>query len=131
MNLLNNKAKLEVILHLRATKNKIDVRHGKCRFNYKCQCNAVHEAINKKQSRVAMCMYIDGDYPIIHFVNVSKKGKFKDNTLGNWATNYEFFFIKYVDDVDYFNINDVFNSYSKELRNQLSFFTRLLSDIEF
>lgn len=131
MNLLNNKAKLEVILHLRATKNKIDVRPGKCRFNYKCQCNAVHEAINKKQSRVAMCMYIDGDYPIIHFVNVSKKGKFKDNTLGNWATNYEFFFIKYVDDVDYFNINDVFNSYSKELRNQLSFFTRLLSDIEF
>lgn len=131
MKLLNDKAKLEIISHLRATKNKIDVRAGKCRFNYKCQCNAVHEAINKKQDRVAMCMYIDGNYPIIHFVNVSKKGKFTDNTLGNWVQEYEFFLIKYIDKVDYFNIDDVFTDYRKEIRKQLTFFTKLMSDVEF
>jgi hypothetical protein len=131
MKLLNRKAKLEVISYLRATKNKMDVRAGKCRFNYKCQCNSVHEAINKKHDKIAMCVYISGDYPIIHFVNVNKKGKFTDNTLGNWVKNYEFFFIKYVDDVDYFNVDDVFTKYRKELRRQLTFFTRLMSDVEF
>lgn len=131
MNFLNHKAQLEIICHLRATKDKIDVRPGKCRFNYRCQNNAVHEAINLHQDKVAMCVYIDEGYPIIHFVNVSRKGIFTDNTLGNWAPNYEFFLIKYVDSVDYFNINDVFLSYRKELRRKLTFFTRLFSDINF
>lgn len=131
MKLLNNKAKKEIINYLRATKNKIDVHPGKCRFNYMCHKNAVHEAINKKQDKVAMCIYIDDDYPIIHFINISKKGKYVDNTLGNWAENYEYFIIKHIDKVDYFNIDDVFISYRKELWNKLSFFTKLMSDIEF
>ncbi|MCK5017295.1 MAG: hypothetical protein KAS32_09490 [Candidatus Peribacteraceae bacterium] len=131
MKLLNDKARLETISHIRATKNKIGVRSGKCRFNYRCQYNAVHEAINKKQKRIAMCVYFDEDYPVIHFVNVNKKGKFTDNTLGNWAQQYEYFLIKYIDDVDYFNIDNVFIKYRKELKKQLSFFTSLFSDVEF
>jgi hypothetical protein len=131
MKVFDYKAKEEIISYLRATKNKIDVIPGKCRFNYKCQMNSVHEAINKKHKRIAMCVYIDGDYPIIHFINVTNKGKFIDNTLGNWATEYEYFLIKYIDDVDYFNINDVFLEYRKQLRRRLSFFTRAFSKIYF
>jgi len=127
----NKKAKEEIITYLRGTKNKIDVGAGKCRFNYQCHNNAVHDAINNKHKKIAMCIYLDGDYPIIHFINVSKKGKFTDNTLGNWATQYEYFLIKYIDDVDYFTVNDVFAQYRKQLRKQLSFLTRTFSDIEF
>ena len=131
MEILNNKANSEVINYLRGTKDKIAVQPGKCRFNNRCQYNAVHEAINKKEKRVAMCMYLDGNEPIIHFLNVSEKGKFTDNTLGNWANNYEYFLIKYIDDVDYFIIDDVFTSYRKEINKQLSFFTRLMSNVIF
>lgn len=131
MNILNNKANSEVINYLRGTKDKIGVLPGKGRFNYKCHFNAVHEAINKKEKRVAMCMLINGEYPGIHFVNVNKDGEFTDNTLGNWVENYEYFLIKYIDDVDYFNIDDVFISYQKELRKKLSFFTRIMSNVEF
>ena len=129
--MLDERAKREVINHLRATKNKIAVRSGKCRFNYKCQLNSVHEAINKKEKRIAMCVYIDFGQPIIHFINVTKKGKFTDNTLGNWASQYEYFFIKYIDDIDYFEVNSVFLKYRKELRKKLSLFTRVFSSIDF
>lgn len=131
MKIFDERAKAEIIDYLRATKNKIPVKAGKCRFNYRCQMNAVNDAINKGQDKVAMCVYIDNGYPIIHFVNVNKKGEFTDNTLGNWVETYEYFFIKFIDRVDYFTINDVFDNYITELKKRLSFFNRYLSNIRF
>ena len=126
MKIFEERANAEIISHLRGTKNKMDVKAGKCRFNYRCQMNAVNDAITQGHNKVAMCVYIDEGYPIMHFVNVNKKGVFTDNTLGNWAVNYEYFFIKYIDDVDFFTINDVLIDYRVELKKQLGFFNRLL-----
>jgi hypothetical protein len=128
---MNQKANLEIIQYLRGSKNKIDVKSGACRYNQRCQYNSVHEAIEKSEDKVAMCMCVNEDYTMIHFVNVDSEGVFTDNTLGHWSKEYEYFFIKYIDSVDFFNIDDVFVSYRKELRKKLSFWTRLLSSVEF
>lgn len=83
-----------------ATYEKVSVSPGACRWNYKCQINAVHEALTNGQEQIAMCVYIDGGCPIIHFVNSNPKAKagrkLIDNTLGQWATRYNFYFVKYV-----------------------------------
>ena len=131
MKKFDKRAKKEIIDYLRGTKDRIEVKPGKCRYNFRCQYNAVHEAIEQKQKRIAMAMYIDEGYPIIHFLNVDRRGKFIDNTLGHWSTQNEYFFIKYIDEVDYFKVDSIFTSYRKELQRKLTFFTRLFSDIQF
>jgi len=131
MKLLNNKANTEVVNMVRATKNKINIISGNGMFNARCHENAVHAAIGNKDKKIAMCVCVDGDFTMIHFVNVDSDGVFTDNTLGYFSGEYEYFLIKYIDDVDFFNIHDIFKSYRKEIRKGLSFIVRLLSNIEF
>lgn len=107
---------------------RIDVKGGNCRFNYKCHLNTVHEAIENKQNKLAMCIYMDDDYPIIHFVNCNKD-EFIDNTLGHWATQYDYYLIKYIEKKDFFNIVKIFLQYRQELRNKLGIL-RILTNIK-
>lgn len=131
MHILDNKAKKEIINHLIATKDEIEVNPGRCRYNFRCQYNSVHEAISEKHNKIALCMYIDGDYPIVHFINVDNNGVFIDNTLGHWVQNYKFFLIKYIENHDFFNVDKYFDAYRLELQKVLSTSTRIFSNIEF
>lgn len=128
--ILNELAKKEIIKYVKENRKLIKVRGGKCRYNYRCQNNAVHEAIENNEKKIAMCIYIHNDYPIIHFINVNKKGKFIDNTLGHWCTQYDYYLIRYIEKSDFFKVGEIFDLYRIELRNKLRFFTKLLSNIE-
>ena len=128
----NNKAEKVIYNKIISNHEQIEVVSGKCRYNFRCSFNAVHDAIKKKHKNIAMVMYIHKDTLdcIIHFVNY-KKGVYTDNTLGEWSSKYDCYFIKFVKEVEFWDINHIFSRYRKELRNNLSWWLRLTSDVEF
>lgn len=128
---INNLEAQQVIYdHIISKYNKIEVKPGKCRYNFRCQMNAVHEAKKHKHKKIAMCVYMDdGIYPIIHFVNYNKK-VFTDNTLGQWSSQHDYYFIRWIEDKDMFYVDTIFTAFRRELRNQLSWWLRLTSNFE-
>ena len=112
--------------------DKIDVFAGKCRYNFRCSYNAVHDAIKKGDDKIAMVMYMDNGRvdPTIHFINY-RKDKFIDNTLGEWSQLNDYYFIKWIEKSDYWDVNRIFGSYRKNLRDSLSWWLRLTSDVTF
>lgn len=127
---INNLEAQQVIYdHIISKYNTIEVKAGKCRFNYKCQMNAVSEAKKHKHKKIAMCIYMDGGiYPIIHFINY-KGGVFVDNTLGEWSSRHKYYFIRWIEDEDMWDVDIIFTAFRRELRNQLSWWLRLTSDV--
>jgi hypothetical protein len=72
---------------------------------------------------------MDGDYPLIHFLNYKNK-KFVDNTLGEWSSRYEYYFIRWIEQEDMWNVNNIFQAFRRELRNNLSWWVRITSDYD-
>lgn len=129
MKLNNTKAQKEVYDYIISKYNRIDVKSGECRYNFRCQMNAIHEAKRNKHKKIAMCVYMDNTQPIIHFVNYHKK-KFVDNTLGEWSSRHDFYFIRWIKKDDMWDVNTIFIAFRKELRRVLKWWTRLTSDYE-
>jgi len=128
--LMNNyKAQQEIANYTIANYKKIEVKAGKCRFNFKCHYNSVHEAKKNKHKKLAMCIYLDDGYPIIHFINYNK-GKFVDNTLGEWSSRVDFYFVRWITDEEMWKVDTIFTAFRKELRKSLSWWVRLTSDFE-
>lgn len=123
----NNIARKEIRNYIISKYNKIEVKAGKCRYNFRCHNNSVHEAKRHKHKKIALVVYVDGDYPIVHFVNY-KKGKYVDNTLGEWTTQVDYYFIKWIDDKDMFDIFTIFNAFKRELGKQLNWWVRCTSN---
>lgn len=129
MNYNNYKAQQEIVNYTIVNYKKIEVKAGKCRYNFRCQYNSVHEAKKNKHKKLAMCIYLDDGYPIIHFINYNK-GKFVDNTLGEWSSRVDFYFVRWITDEEMWQIDTIFTAFRKELRKTLSWWTRLTSDFE-
>jgi hypothetical protein len=129
MNYNNYKAQQEIANYTIANYEKIKVKAGKCRYNFRCQYNSVHEAKKNKHKKLAMCIYLDDGYPIIHFINYNK-GKFVDNTLGEWSSRVDFYFVRWISDEEMWQIDTIFTTFRKELRKTLSWWTRLTSDFD-
>ena len=129
MNYNNYKAQQEIANYTIANYEKIKVKAGKCRYNFRCQYNSVHEAKKNKHKKLAMCIYLDDGYPIVHFINYNK-GKFVDNTLGEWGSKVDFYFVRWISDEEMWQIDSIFTAFRKELRKTLSWWTRLTSDFE-
>ena len=123
----NFKARNEICNHVIAKYNKINVSPGKLLYNFQCHRNSVHIAKKRNHKKLAMCVYIDEGYPIIHFVNYRKK-VYIDNTLGMWTTQNDYYFIKWVREDEMWNIFDTFEAFRIELGNALNWWTRLTSD---
>lgn len=131
MKLLNNRAMREVEDRIISNHPKIEVKEGLCRLNYRCHMNSVHDAIKNNEKEIAMVVYFDEDRdPIIHFLNVSKQGKYTDNTLGVWAGQNDYYLIKKIGQSEFFRIGKIFTSYRKDLKKNLKFITRLFSNFE-
>lgn len=132
MNINNHKVEDIFYKEIISTKERISIKAGKCRYNFRCQMNAVHEAVRNKQSKIAMVVYMANCKvdPIIHFVNYDGK-KFIDNTLGEWSQNHEYYLIRFITKKDFWNINFIFTSYREKINNSLSWWLRLTSDNEF
>lgn len=129
MTLNNHKAEKEIYNHIISKYNTIKVESGKCRYNYRCQMNSVHEAKKNKHKKLAMCVCEQNGGIFIHFINYHK-GKFIDNTLGQWSKQQNYYFIKWIKDEDMWGINHIFTSFREELRNNLSWWVKLTSDFE-
>ena len=127
---MDKKAKEIILNYITACLPKITVTSGLCRYNYMCHMNSVHDAINNNQEFIAMCFYIDGGYPIIHFINVDGDA-YIDNTLGIWSTNYEYYLIRLINKNSFFDIQNIFKMYRKELRNKLPFYIKWFTNIQF
>lgn len=131
MKLFNEKAMDLVNQYVVAECEKIVVQPGLCRFNYKCQMNAVHEALLNKDEKIAMVFYYDyGKRPILHFINVDKDGIFVDNTLGQWTSSYEYYFIRFIYKESFRDINQVFSAYRNQISRRLPWYIRLFNNQE-
>lgn len=129
MRLLNEKARKEIIDFTKSSFEKIKPQAGVCRFNWQCHANAVHDATIENHDKIAMCIYISQNYPIVHFLNYNKEEKkFIDNTLGTWCYEYEYYLVRFIDKSEFNNIFAIHENYRKQLRKQLSFWTKLFSD---
>lgn len=126
ISLFNNKAERIIRSKIYSEHNCIKVKAGKCRWNFRCSYNAVHEAIKNKDSKIAMVVYIVEGCPIIHFINY-KNGVYTDNTLGEWSIKYEYYLIKFINKDDFWNVNYIFDRYRDTLQNYLPFWVRILS----
>lgn len=129
MGMSNERAKKEIRNYILATYNTIKVKSGKCRYNFYCHANAVHEASKHKHKKIAMCFYIDEGCPIVHFINYHN-GKFVDNTLGEWSQLHTYYFVKWIDEDDFYNVFNIFKAFRQEVRKKLSWWVKLTSDYE-
>lgn len=111
-----------------ATMKRINVDSGACRYNFWCQYNTVHDALNDNHEKIAMCFIIDDDYPVIHFINYDN-GNYTDNTLGRWSETNDYYLIRIIDKIDFFSVDKIFTAYRKELKKGLPFYVRWFSSV--
>jgi len=99
-----------VVKYVKANYTRIPVKSGTCRLNYKCQLNAIHDAVTAGDKSIAMCVYIDADgEPVIHFLN--KKGSvYTDNTLGYWSHENQYYLVREIKKVEFNNVSGLFTS---------------------
>ena len=126
----NKKAEEIIRNKILSEHNCITVKPGKCRWNFRCHNNAIHEAVRKGDKEIAMVIYFDKGCPIVHFINY-RKGQYIDNTLGEWTQRYEYYFIKFIPQEDFWNVYTFHNTYRIHLRSCLPWIVRKLSNIEF
>ncbi|MDX1365897.1 MAG: hypothetical protein R3243_16955 [Arenibacter latericius] len=112
---MKKKQRKQVIDYVVSNHDKIIVHPGVCRYNYKCHMNAVHDAISDGDDSLAMCIYIDDGYPVIHFINIHD-GEYVDNTLGQWSSRYEYYLVKKISSDEFFEIESIFVKYRNYLK---------------
>lgn len=122
--MINTKAQDIIKEFTKNTYKKIKVVPGKCRYNYKCHLNSVHDAIVKKDKKVAMCLCIQRGEVYIHFINYHN-GKFVDNTLGVWSATNDYYFVRWIKEDEFFEITSIFISFRGFLQRQLPWWIRI------
>ncbi len=109
--------------------NRIEVKPWEIHYNFRCHLNSVHYAKKLKHNRVAMVMYDNWDYISIHFINVYKDKKwddyFVDNTVGEWSSSYEYYFVRWIMKEGFDDIGNVFTDYRRRLNKFLPIRLRL------
>lgn len=117
--------------HVVATFSKISVTTGKCRYNFQCHSNAIHEAIMKKQDKIALVVYFDTcNYPIVHFINYTSKQQFKDNTLGVWASKYEYYFIRWIPECEFDDVHKIHLAMRVKIKSFLPLWLKPFASLE-
>lgn len=102
----------------------IEVKPGKCRYNFRCHLNSVHEAMKHNHDKIAMVVYfVKGNDPIVHFINYNGK-KFVDNTLGQWTTFNEYHFVRWISKDEFSRVNTIFTNFCKTIHNMMPWYIR-------
>lgn len=128
--MLKKKANKIICRHTENTYKKIEVASGKCRYNYRCQMNATHEAIKGSHKKLAMVICTENGWPYIHFINYNK-GVFTDNTLGHWSAMQDYYFVRWIKEKEFYGVNEIFTSFRVYLRGLLPWWVRLLNKDDF
>lgn len=122
--MMMKKQRKQIVNYIVSNHERINVSPGLCRFNYKCHMNAVNDAITAGDEWVAMCVYIDNGYPIIHFINIHD-GKYVDNTLGEWSSKYNYYLIRSISKDEFWDIDDIFGKYRDYLKTVPNWWFRI------
>lgn len=93
---------------MRSTLNLVHPKGKQGLFNFQCFDNAVQWVVEHPEYAVSEVIYLDEEYPILHYVN-SKKGKLYETTLGYRTPQLEYYVIREIDVADYPNIRKEFN----------------------
>ena len=119
-----------IIEHAKANYKRIDKKDmelGNLVYNYMCHMNAVQYIKTGQAEEVYLCIYIDNNYPVVHFIN-KKEGKFIDNTLGWRYEQLEYYIIKKVSEDEY---NNTYNRYyAKQIADVLRKFAEKPQNID-
>ena len=109
--------------------SEIKVIAGECRYNYQCHKNSAHVAEINGDDFLVVCIYIDDNFPIIHFLNYdSINGEYVDNTLGIHTSMYKHYLWKKVHKKDFYKMDNVFFNLRQEITKSLPWYLRLFSD---
>lgn len=108
----------------------IEVVSGEIHYNYKCHLNSTHHAIKNKDEKLALVMYREKDtqLPCVHFVNYTK-GKFVDNTIGNWSERFEYRFIRWVPESEFYSTPHILVDTQKVFKDMATFWQKYFGDI--
>jgi len=117
-----------IIQYVESNYKIIEVKPGKMRYNYKCQLNAVHDAVNAKDESIAMCICIEDDYPFIHFVNKTK-GKYIDNTFGYWSKDYRYYFVREIISAEFDLIHRTFSGFRAFLLSLVPWYVKIFTKV--
>jgi hypothetical protein len=91
--------------------------------------NAVQYVKNGKADEVWLCVYVEDNYPIVHFIN-RKGNKFIDNTLGWRYELIDYYLIRKINSDEYSTITDILTQAQRTLtRLYTNTFTRWLFNI--
>lgn len=106
--------------YLRSRYTMIDVEPVQGMFNHRCHENSVQYAKSNEGFGIAEVIYIDGDKPILHYVN-TKEGKFYETTLGWRASDLEYYKIRDIHPADW---NRIHSEFSRSLDSWLTEYTK-------
>lgn len=107
-----------------------DMDMGDLYYNHRCHLNAVQYVKNKKCNEVYLCVTVEDNYPIVHFIN-KKDNKYIDNTLG-WKYEYiDYYVIRKINSDEYKCIDDILAQTQRTLtRIYTNPITRWIFDIK-
>lgn len=107
----------------------VEVKSGKMRWNYKCQLNAVHDAVNAEEKSIAMCVCLDEyNSPFIHFVNKTN-GEYTDNTFGHFSKDYRYYLVREIISAEFNLIGNTFDSFRDFLMDLVPWYRKLFKKI--
>ena len=125
-----NKANQVVVDHVKTNYRLCSVKPGKCRYNFYCHANAVHDALKRGQNRLGLVVYIEKGQPIVHFVNEAKGGHFKDNTLGYWSRSVDYYFIRWIGSGEFDDVFKIRDTLYKQFKKLIPWYVRWFCKFE-
>lgn len=111
----------------------ISVNSGACRYNHRCQMNAVHEAIEHEEDGIVACLCIDriDEKPFVHFININSDKEYFDNTLGHWSFWNDYYYLRVIRKEDFSNICSIFDSIRDDIKQKLPWYVSIFMDENF
>lgn len=89
---------------------RIEVQPKQGLFNYKCFYNAVEFAKNNEGYEVVEVMFIDGKYPILHYINRHTESReFFETTLGHQSEKLRYYYVKTIPHIEWLEIGTLFD----------------------
>jgi hypothetical protein len=97
-----NNCHKRLINYLRARYTQVQVTPRQGIFNHHCYFNTVEYAKKFKKANLLVfeCIYIDEDYPVLHYV-IKKGEEYLEVTLGHRAEHLEYYILREIPEKDW------------------------------
>lgn len=108
----------------------IEVEPGDLNHYYKCHLVATDVAIKRNHDKLALVTYrYDGSLlPYVHFINYDGD-RFIDNSMGVWSEKYEYRFIRWVPEAEFYDTVNILSDTQKVFTNMAGWLTKLFGEI--